>query len=108
MKRLIGVTLVAVLVASSQAGHVADELDTAAILDKAIKALGGQDRLANAEIVTFKMTHTINGRLVTTTRWIAQGSDRFRVEGASEVNGKRSEVFSVVDGDKGWTKRGDR
>ena len=51
MKRFLGAVLVASLVSGSSGSIRADDKDTKAILDKAIKALGGEEKLSKATAV---------------------------------------------------------
>ena len=52
MTRRFGVAIAAALAAGS-GGARADDTDAAAVLDKAIKALGGEERLAGAMALTW-------------------------------------------------------
>jgi hypothetical protein len=87
------------------AARADDATDAKIIVEKAIKALGGAEKLNKFTAATFTMKGTFygagdgNGFPFTATyavRWPDQM--RFEVEGAF--------VF-VLDGDKGWTKMGD-
>jgi hypothetical protein len=74
--------------------------EAAAIIDKAIKATGGADKLAKAKAVTWKEKGTYYGQgngLAYTGNYASQGADQWRMEIV--------DVFTmVVNGDKGWTK----
>ena len=48
MKRFLGAVLVASLMSGSSSSIRADDQDTKAILDKAMKALGGEEKLSKA------------------------------------------------------------
>jgi hypothetical protein len=84
----------------------ADDSEAKAILDKAIKALGGQEKLAVAKAFSWKTkgTITIEGedRDMNSTVTV-QGLDHFRREfGNDQFSG-----IVVLAGDKGWRKFGD-
>ncbi len=55
MRRFIGAVLVTVLVTGLGApARAEDDKDTKAILDKAIKALGGEEKLSKVKAMTWK------------------------------------------------------
>ncbi len=80
--------------------------DAKSILDKAIKALGGEEKLAKAEAFSMKAKGTVvfNGNENdTSTELTVKGLDHFRREfGNDQFHG-----VIVLDGDKGWRKFGD-
>ena len=79
--------------------------DSAAVLDKAVEALGGKDKLAAAKAMTWsrKGKITINGsESPFTSRSTFQGHDRRRAEFNIDLGGNPIEVVVVVNGDKGW------
>jgi hypothetical protein len=80
--------------------------DAKSILDKGIKALGGEEKLAKAEAFTWKSKGTVNfngNESDFTGQATVKGLDHFRREfGTDQFNG-----VSVLAGDKGWRKFGD-
>ena len=110
MKRFLGAVL-ATAVASVLSGQVrADEAEAKAVVDKAIKALGGEEKLAKADKATWKSkgTITFNGNDNTfSTQLTADGLNRFRSDFEGEFNGNSVKGLTVLDGDKGWRKFGD-
>jgi outer membrane lipoprotein-sorting protein len=106
MRALLGVVLATmllfVLTSSSQAG----DSDAKSILDKAITALGGAEKLAKIEAFSMKAKGTVvfNGNESdTTTEVIFKGLDHYRREfGNDQFHG-----VVVLDGTKGWRKFGD-
>ena len=60
MKRLLSVSLLAVLTSGVATWSRADEKDTKAIIDKGIKALGGEEKLTKAEAYSLKSKGTIS------------------------------------------------
>jgi len=59
MKRFLGPVLMTILVSGPISSIRADEKDTNAVLDKAITALGGEEKLKKAENLTWKTKGTI-------------------------------------------------
>jgi len=88
----------------------ADDKDPKAILDKAIKALGGEEKLQKAGAMTWKAKGTItfndNERPIK-TQGTFQGLDHYRGEFESEFDGNEVHGVTVLNGDKGWRKFGD-
>jgi hypothetical protein len=111
MARLIGAAVVAVLV-SGLGGTVraGDGKDGQAAVDKAIKALGGADKLGKVQAFAWKGKGKIVfggnendfGLQVT-----AQGVDHFRQDFEGDFNGTPVKGVTVLAGDKGWRKFGD-
>jgi outer membrane lipoprotein-sorting protein len=103
MFRMCKCALVAVL-ALSFAGVVRadDPTEARALLDKAIKAAGGEEKLGKYKAMTWKASGTYYGMgagLPYTGTYAVQRPGQFRME----IEG----VFTiVVDGDKGWIKAG--
>jgi hypothetical protein len=84
----------------------AAEGDAKAILDKAIKALGGEEKLAKAEAVTWKTKGTIkfqDNENEFSGHVTIKGLDHFRRESSND----QFNVVVVLAGDKGWRKFGD-
>lgn len=89
-----------VLAGSSKAAD-----DSAAVVDKAVEALGGKEKLAAAKAMTWsrKGKITINGtESAFTSRSTFQSHDRRRAEFNIDLGGNPVEVVVVVNGDKGW------
>jgi len=110
MKRFLGIALV-VIVASGLGtlSRAADET-AKATLDKAIKALGGEEKLAKAEAFTWKSKgkFIINGSdNEFSNHATVQGFDQYRSEFEGEFNGNTVKRVTVLKGDKGWRKVGD-
>jgi hypothetical protein len=110
MKRFLGAVLATLFLTSPISPVRADDKDPNAILDKAIKALGGEEKLKKAEAITWKSkgTITFNGNAndikVQTTY---QGLDHHRSEFEGEFNGNEVKGTTVLNGDKGWRKFGE-
>lgn len=111
MTRPMGAMLVMALVAGMSAPvRAADAQDTNAILDKAIKALGGEENLSKAKAATWKTKGTITfmgSDNQVTTQTSVQGLDRVRQEFEGEFGGNPVKGVTILAGDKGWRKFGD-
>jgi hypothetical protein len=105
MKRFLGAVLLTALAFGPARPGRADDKDVQAVLDKAIKALGGEEKLAAVKAATWKAKGKIsfggsdNEFTMTTT---AQGLDHVRSEFAGEFAGSKVKGVSVLSGDKGW------
>src|SRR5262245_40310642 len=111
MPRLCSALLVSAILSSGLAPPVrADDKDVNAILDKAIKALGGEEKLKKAEAFAEKAKGTLsfggNDSEFTSERTV-QGVDRQRSEFESEFNGNKFKFLMVLAGEKGWARFGD-
>jgi hypothetical protein len=107
----MGLLLVTVFV-SALAGPVraGEDKDTNAILDKAIKALGGEEKLGTVKAVTWKGKGKINfggNENEFTSQATVQGLDKYRGEFEGDFGGNKVQGVTVVNGDKGWRKFGD-
>jgi hypothetical protein len=89
---------------------LADDQDVKVVVDKAIKALGGEEKLSKFETFTMKAKGTItfngNGNPFTSQATV-QGVDHIRSEFEGEFNGNPVKGVTVIDGKKGWRKFGD-
>jgi hypothetical protein len=84
----------------------AAEGDAKAILDKAIKAVGGEEKLAKAEALSWKSKGTVNfngNESESTEEVTARGLDHYH----REFGNDQFHVEVVLAGDKGWRKFGD-
>jgi hypothetical protein len=109
MKRTLGAVLMMAL-ALGGPGRAADDKGAQAVLDKAIKALGGAEKLGAVKAVTWKAKGkiTIGGNESEfTSSTIVQGLDHFRGEFEGEFGGNKVKGATVLKGDKGWRKFGD-
>ncbi len=111
MKRFHVALLVSVFVSGSGRMVSADEKDVQAILDKAIQALGGEDKLTKILAAAWKgkgkMIIGDNQEHEFTSQTIAQGLDRFRSEVQVEgVFGRQLQMLAVLNRDKVWLSVG--
>ena len=107
--RLFGGVLAVLAIAGGRSAW-ADDKDATAVLDKAIKALGGEEKLGKAAGFTWKTkgTLTFNG---SDNEMSGQETmappDRFRADVDGEFNGNKVKIAVVLNGDKGWRKIND-
>jgi hypothetical protein len=110
MRRFLSAALAIVFVLASASLVRADDKDPNAVLDKAIKAIGGEEKLKKVDAIAWKskVAITFNGNSNDyTSHATAQGLDHYRAELEGEFGGNRSKVVTVLNGDKGWRKFGD-
>src|SRR5262249_36509272 len=84
--------------------------DAGAVIDKAIKALGGADKLGAAKAFSWKSKGTLtfggdDNKVSADT--MVQGHDHYRTEVSGEIMGNPIMVCTVLAGDKGWRKFND-
>jgi hypothetical protein len=92
-----------VLVSSARA----EDSAAASLVDKGIKALGGEDALAKAKAASWKSkgTLTINGdENPISSQSTAQGLDHYRSDFEGQFNGEKVQGVVILNGDKGWRK----
>ena len=110
MSRLIGSALAIALVTGWTGSAKADEKEVNAILDKAIKALGGEEKLSKAKAYTMasKGTMTFMGAdNEISAKTTIQGLDHARQEFEGNFGGMAVKGVTVLAGDKGWRKFAD-
>jgi len=111
MKRSIGALLSALLVLALGARARAEgEHDAKAIVDKGIKSLGGEEKLAQLKAATWKSKGTVNlggSDSPFTAEGTMQGLDKYRGQFEGEFMGNKIQGVVVLNGDKGWAKFGD-
>jgi hypothetical protein len=109
MLRLLWCCLV-LLVLAGVAGRVAgdDKPDPAAVLEKGIKALGGEANLVKYRAATWKATGTYYGLKGKgdefSGEWAIQPPNRYRADVEFQRNGSSFHEVRVINGDKGWIK----
>jgi hypothetical protein len=84
-----------------------DKAEATAVLDKAIEALGGREKLARFQSVTWKGKATIQAGgqdIALVHEGAAQSGDRYRVEMEIQANGMTNKVLFVINGEKAWAR----
>jgi hypothetical protein len=111
MKRFFGIALAIALTSGFGALTRADDENAKAAIDKAIKSLGGEEKLGKVEAFTWKSKghFVINGSNHSfKSRVTVRGLDQYRSEFEGEVNGNAVKSVTVLNGDKGWRKVGNQ
>jgi hypothetical protein len=106
MKRLFGAAFATALLFVPFVPARAGDGDAKSVLDKAIKALGGEDKLAKAEAFSVKAKGTVvfNGNESDSTMELTvKGLDHLR----REFGNDQFHAVVVLAGDKGWRRFGD-
>jgi hypothetical protein len=110
MKRTLGTVLAVVLLTVLGSPARADDKEANAILDKAIKALGGEEKLSKAKAFSWKAKGTITfmgSDNEFTSQATAAGLDRYRSEFEGDFGGNKVKGLTVLNGDKGYRKFGE-
>ena len=105
MKRWFGGLLsLALLCGAAAAVRAADAADANAILDKAIQAMGGAEKLGKVKAVSWTSKGTLSiqgGENPVTFHVVGQGVDHRRQEFEGELGGNKVEGKFLLAGDKG-------
>jgi hypothetical protein len=110
MKRFLRAALAIVFVTATASLVRADDKDPNAVLDKAIKATGGEEKLKKVGAIAWKAKVNITFNDNTnefTSHATVQGLDHYRSELEGNFGGNPSKIVTVLNGDKGWRKFGD-
>jgi hypothetical protein len=111
MARFIGAVIMAAFALSlAGSARAADDKDAKAVLDKAIKALGGEEKLAKVKGYTAKAKGKLSFGDTDnefTSETTVQGIDHFRNEFEGEFGGNKVKGVVILAGDKGWRQFGD-
>jgi hypothetical protein len=110
MKWLSNATVAALFVGGAAGISRADDQDVKAIVDKGIKALGGEEKLGKVGSYTTKTKGKFffdGNESAFTSQVTHQGLDNFRSEFDGVFNGNPVKGVTVLKGDKGWRKFGD-
>ncbi|HEY1860799.1 MAG TPA: hypothetical protein VGG61_10615 [Gemmataceae bacterium] len=106
MRKTTGWILAAgVIVAISGLARADDKADAIAIVDKAIKAQGGADKLSKNKAVSTKQKGKFYGLgdgIDYTLESSVQAPDKIRNEIQGEAMGNKFSFIQVIQGDKGW------
>jgi len=111
MKRLLEIACLAIFASGLGTSIRAEDETAKATVDKAIKALGGEEKLAKVEAFTWKSKgkFIINGSDNNFSSHVTvQGFDQYRSEFEGEFNGSTVKGVTVLKGAKGWRKFGDQ
>lgn len=107
MKRLLSCAAV-VAVLSLAASVRAD--DPNAVIEKAVKALGGREKLEKVHAVEVKTKGTLNfggNETPLTAQAVSEGLDHYRLHFEGKFGGGEIKGATVIAGNKGWRKLGE-
>src|SRR4030088_1151279 len=91
------------LLASPGLARADDQAEVKALIDKAIKAAGGEAKLAKFQAMVWKGKGTFHpDKIAFTGAWSYQAPNRMRSE--IEFQDADAKILTVLDGDKGWTR----
>ena len=108
MSRYIAAALVTALVLNGSLR--AEGKDASAVLDKAIKALGGEEKLGKIKAASWKSKGTLvimGNESPLSLQTTMQGLDHIRQDFEAEFNGMAIKGATVLAGEKGWRKLGE-
>src|SRR4030095_1694149 len=111
MSRVVPFLVIAALVMASTA--IADETQVAEarrVVEKALRAMGGKEKLAGVKAATFNTKgklYWFGAGTDFTGEMAVQGLTKARTVMSFEFLGKRQTIIAVVNGDKGWVKAND-
>ena len=109
MRRFLGAALAATFVMAWGTAR-ADEQEAKAVIDKAIKAIGGEEKLSKVKGFSSKAGGTVSvegNEISFTGETTSQGIERYRSEFEGEFNGNSFKSVTVVNGEQGWRKFGE-
>ncbi len=107
MHKIFCLTAVALTLSAVRADEKAD---ARALVETAVKAMGGKEKLATDKAVTFKAKGKFYGMgeaIDYTSDFSLQPPDKLRFKMNFEVNSMKFTVLFVFDGKKGWRKIND-
>jgi hypothetical protein len=84
-----------------------DAADARAVVDRAVRAMGGKDKLARCQAVAWKGKGSVQIDAVTVTftdELSARGLNLYNWQLNAEVNGRAIGLAVVFNGEKGWLK----
>jgi hypothetical protein len=110
MKWLLGAVLATMIVLGlGERARAADDKDVKAVLDKAIRAIGGEENLSKVKAAHWKAKGkiTFNGEdNEFTSTATMQGLDHYRSEFEGEFGGNKIKGATVLAKNKGWRQFG--
>lgn len=95
------------VLAVSAPARADDAADARKIIEKAVQAQGGQDKLAKLPGIVIKFKGTFHGMgegIPMSGTVSTQGPDKVRADIEVETGGQKIVIVNVLAGDKGWNK----
>lgn len=87
-----------------------DQADAKAVVERAVKAMGGADKVARFATAAFKcqIAHEQDGQqLLIAGAGAWQGLDRIRFDAEFTQGGESRKLVVIINGDMGWEKKGE-
>ncbi len=110
MKSFVKIGLIAAFFCGLVSSSRAEDQDPKAIVEKGIKALGGEENLKKARIVTWKVKGKIyfgENENPVTTELTVEGLDHYRSQIEGKFGDNDFKGVIILQGEKGWSKFGD-
>ncbi|HLJ95738.1 MAG TPA: hypothetical protein VKU02_21355 [Gemmataceae bacterium] len=104
------VAAIVLALAAAGGARADDKADLRAVIDKAIRARGGEEKLAQVKAVHFKgkgQYYGMGAAIDYTDEWNIQPPEKWRIQLQFDVNGMKFTFLMVFDGKKGWRKIND-
>jgi hypothetical protein len=111
MKTRLGAVLAVGLLLGGGASRADEQAEAKALLDKAMKAMNGEAKLAKLRTASLKgkLTGKEGGQEFTPSLDVTwQGLSQYRAEMDVQEGGKNTQGGVVLNGGQGWLKRGDK
>jgi hypothetical protein len=102
--------IAALVMASTAAADDAPEAEARRAVEKALRAMGGKEKLAGVKAATFKTKgkfYWFGAGTDFTGEMAVQGLTKARTVMTFELMGKKQTIIACVNGDKGWVKAND-
>jgi hypothetical protein len=111
MSRVVPLVIIAPLVMASTApAEKPQEAEARRVVEKALHAMGGKEKLVGVKAATFKTKgklYWLGAATDFTGEMAVQGLAKARTVMIFEVMGKKQTIIAVFNGDKGWVKAND-
>lgn len=107
MRSMLRCALVVGLFLSANLLRAEDQAEARTLVDKAIKAAGGEEKLAKWKGSNIKgkgKFHGLGNAIDYTGEWNFQSPDKAWHKIEAEINGMRFTIVRVINGDKGWMR----
>ena len=88
-----------------------DQAESKPLLEKAIKAMGGEEKMTKLRSGSWKakITGQEDGKeIVLTSEGLWQGRDQYKMDVELQINGMTKKAVVVINGENGWAKDNDR
>jgi outer membrane lipoprotein-sorting protein len=110
MRKTLYLTVVVLALPAAGAARAEEQAATRAVIEKAIQARGGEEKLAQMKAMTFRSKGKLYGMgegTDYTGEWAIQPPDKIRFQINFEANVMKVTFLFVFDGKQGWLKIND-